>query len=302
MFETTCRLGSGRRLLSRTIGLVGHYTEVHRVARFAGNLDKLIADCLADGAEVDPSLSRQFDAIVDQLTMPNGVTKTSYADRYEKALSKVLGRISLPRSEIEVLDLPASSGIACLNTLAILQKNYRVKSYVLGDLYHKVLYDPVRRCIFDQQGNLLQVGFKRFFVSLYRCGLSADRRKFATKFASFPHRLIAWFLRRRYRFEQKETYRELLVLHPTVQVLLRKGVCQLEVMDVFEVIPGRYDLILSFHLLQRLYFSQNAIDAGVRNLAVALSEGGLLIVGNAESFVVYQKCNGSLMLRLREGS
>ena len=44
--------------------------------------------------------------------------------------------------------------------------------------------------------------------------------------------------------------------------------------------PGRYDLILSFNLLQRSYYPPDIIEAGVQNLAASLCEGGLLIIGN----------------------
>jgi hypothetical protein len=268
----------------------------------AGNLEDVTVAYAASDAEAKTDLSQQFDAIVDQLTMPNGVTKTTYADRYTSSLSAALAVVQLPRLEIDVLDLPASSGIACRSSLALLQEKYRVKSYVLGDLYHGVLYDSVRRCIFDERGNLLQVGFKRVFFSLYRCGISGDRKAFFARCASFPHWVVAWLFRQRYRFEPKGKYQRLVVVHPRVQQILDQGVCRLEEMDVFEAIPGRYDLILSFHLLQRLYFSQTKIEAGIRNLGAALSEGGFLIVGNAESFTVYQEQNGSLVLKLRGGS
>jgi hypothetical protein len=295
-------LETSYRLWHQFVRLVGHYSEVHRIARFAGNLESVAAAyAAASNAEVKTNLSQQFDAIVDQLTMPNGVTKTTYADRYTSTLSAALAVVQLPRLEIDVLDLPASSGIACLSSLALLQENYCVKSYVLGDRYHGVLYDPNRRCVFDEQGNLLQVGFRRFFFSLYRCGILGGRKAFFVRCASFPHRVVAWLFRWHYRFEPKGRYQRLLLVHPRVRQIIDRGVCRLEEMDIFEKIPGRYDLILSFHLLQRLYFSQTAIEAGIRNLAAALSEGGLLIVGNADSFVAYQEQNGSLVPRLREG-
>ena len=85
---------------------------------------------------------------------------------------------------------------------------------------------------------------------------------------------------KRYRFEPINTYRRLVIVHPEVERILGEGVCRLAEMDIFEPIPGRYDLILSFNLLQPSYFPAAKIDAGVRNLALSLCEGGLLIIGN----------------------
>lgn len=293
--RTWCRL-------PHVITLVAHYTEVHRVARFAGNLEKVIAAYAASNPEARADLSQQFDSIVDQLTMPNGVTKTTHAERYTPSLSAALSVVQLARSEISVLDLPASTGIASLKSLALLQRKFRVRSYVLADLYHSILYDSIRRCIFDERGNLLQVGFRHVFFSLYRCGVLGERYNFLTRYLSFPHDIVAWYFRKRYRFEPDNDYRRLLVVHPELQLALGQGVYRLKEMDLFKPIPGRYDLILSFHLLQRLYFPSESIQAGIKNLAASLSDGGLLILGGSDSFVALQKQNGSLIARVYGGA
>jgi hypothetical protein len=142
---------------------IPHYSEIHRIANFAGNLGQLkVAYTLGD-AEARADLSHRFDAIVDQLTMTNGVTKTTYAGRLAPSLSAALSAVRLPTSEIGVLDLSSSTGLSSLQCLAVLREKYQVADYVLGDLYHSVLYDPRRGCIFDESGNLLQVAFKHLF-------------------------------------------------------------------------------------------------------------------------------------------
>jgi hypothetical protein len=59
--------------------------------------------------------------------------------------------------------------------LGTMQERYLITSDVLGDKFHAILYDSCRRCVFDDQGNLLQVGFRRSFsywdVAI-RCGVS----------------------------------------------------------------------------------------------------------------------------------
>ena len=66
----------------------------------------------------------------------------------------------------------------------------------------------------------------------------------------------------------------------------------------------RYDLILSFNLLQRSYCPPDIIEAGVRNLAASLCEGGLLIIGNEwESLrAAFKKPDGRLILACTKGS
>ena len=157
-------------------------------------------------------------------------------------------------------------------------------SYVLGDLHQRLLYDPRHSCIFDEQGNLLQVGFRRLFYTLGR--------------VTFPHNVIARYLRKRYRFE-RGNYRQLLAVHPEVERVLGEGICRLEEMDIFQPISGRYDFIISFNLLQPGYFPPDAIETGVKNLTASLSEGGLLMIGNEwESFRVLQKQDGLMISRM----
>jgi hypothetical protein len=288
--------------LGRAARLVPHYSEMHRIANFAGNLEKLQAAYAISSAECRRDLSNQVDAIADQLTMPNGVTKQTHSNRLVHSISAVLSTVQLSHSEIRVLDLPASTGIASLDNLALLQQSYRVTSYVLGDMYHGILYDRRRACIFDEHGNLLQVAFKRLFFSVNRVGIHSDRYTFLTRCLAFPHSVIAWYLQKRYRFEQDNDYRRLLVVHPEVERALSRGVCRLEEMDIFQPIPGCYDLILSFHLLQRGYFSPETIEIGARNLAAALSEGGLLIMGSENSYLVQQKKDGALITCLQQGA
>ena len=80
------------------------------------------------------------------------------------------------------------------------------------------------------------------------------------------------------------------------------GISLLEESSAFQPIPDRYELILSFNLLSRSYFTSDAISVGVRNLAASLSEGGLLILGNWESVAAFQKSEGSLIVRFRQGN
>jgi hypothetical protein len=282
--------------------LIAHYSEFHRIAHFAGNLDSLKVAYANSDAEAKPILLRQFDAIAHQLNMANGVSKTTFADRLENDLAAVLSAVKLPDAELRVLDLPSSTGIACIRSLAQLQERYQITSYVLGDKFHAILYDPCRQCVFDDQGNLLQVGFNHVFFTTHRGSVLGSRYSFLTKVLAFPHRLIAWYLRRRFHFNPDAQYKRLPVVHPAVEELLGKSAFGLQEIDVFQPIPGRYELILSFNLLSLYYFTSDAISVGIRNLAAALSEGGFLILGNWQAVAAFQKREGSLVLRFRKGN
>lgn len=283
--------------------IVGHYTEVHRRRYFAGNLEALRSAYFESSCKAKEELTRLFDLIAGQLTLRNGVTKETYVNRLSKSLSAVLASIQLPISHsIRVLDVPASTGSASLASLAILgERGYAVSSYVLGDLSHWILFEPNRGCVFDDQGNLLQVALGQFFLNIYRVGVTGNEYTFMTKVLALPHAVVSCCMRKRYRFQRDGDYRRFAVVHPEVELLLENGPFRLAEVDVFRPIPGQFDLILSFNLLQQNYFPPDVIARGVKNLADALCDGGFLIMGNTEAYIAYQKQSGSLVVRLQEG-
>ena len=67
-------------------------------------------------------------------------------------------------------------------------------------------------------------------------------------------------------------------------------------------IPGRYELILSFNLLSRSYFTSEAISVGLRKMAASLTDGGVLILGNWQSIAAFRKIEGSLTICFRQGN
>ncbi len=70
---------------------------------------------------------------------------------------------------------------------------------------------------------------------------------------------------------------------------------------MFKNIDEKFDVIFSFNLLQKNYFPEELIQIGIENLNNALSEGGLLIMGNTESFSVSYKTKGRLHIKQKEG-
>jgi hypothetical protein len=297
-----------RRALQRTgiphvVGVLARYRRAHSEANFAGSLLELKADYARGPAKRRPALSARFDAIVYGLVMPNGVRKTTYSRRQEEVLSKVLAHEGciLNGGAIRVLDVPSSAGMDSLHSYAMLRERYAIASYVLGDLCFEIVYDPRRRCVFDEEGNLLQVGLSKRFFAIYRAHVSGDIYTWLTRLLLLPLDLYASYLKKRYPHTENGGNIRIRVVHPDVEALVSDGVLRLAKMDVFEGIDGTYDLILSFNLLQRNYFPPERIALGVENLGRALAEDGLMVIGNTESFVVLRKRGGQLLSLVREG-
>jgi len=283
-------------------GFLLHYRGKHRIDNFAGNLEELKRAYSTADTALRSRLSQQFAAILDALVLPNAVTKTTWANRLGRTLSQVLPALRLPGTRVRVLDVPSSAGIASLESLEILRQHYDVSAYVLGDKYHEILYDAQRRCIFDRQGRLLQVAFRNYYFSVYRGHVTGNAHTLLSSVLLLPHSVLARYLRRRHRFAPGAHYHRLLLLHPEVEARLSQDVLQLQEVDVFQPIPGRYDLILSFNLLQRNYFPAATITRAVANLAASLHEGGVLLMGNTDSYIALQKEGGKLIAKAQRGS
>jgi hypothetical protein len=297
-----------RRALQRTgipyvVGFAARYRRAHSRANFAGSLLELKADRWNIREEWHPALSARFDAILDSLVMPNGVRKTTYSRRQEEVLSRVLAHegCTLNGGAIRVLDVPSSAGTDSLRSYALLSERHPIASYVLGDLCFEIVYDPRRQCVFDTQGNLLQVGLGKRFFSIYRAHAAGEVYSWLTGLLLLPLDLYGSYLKKRHPYAESDVNVRIRVVHPAVEALLSNGVLRLATMDVLEPIAGTYDLILSFNLLQRNYFPPKRIALGLENLGRALAEGGLMVIGNTESFVVLRKRGGQLLSVVREG-
>ena len=290
------------------ISYAAGYGERHALRHFAGVVPALRdAYANAHGAERE-RLARQFDGILRGLVLPNGVSKATYAKRQNIVLEGVLAdpACGLGTGALRVLDVPASSGIASLDSFRLLNRFYQVRRYVLGDLSFQVLYDPDRECVFDEAGRLLQVRRGDRFFSMHRVHAHGSDVSALTRLLLLPLTARARDLERRYRFDDARTLVPISLVHPEVETILGNGVAGVERVDVFERVPGTYDLILCFNLLQRNYFPPEWIARGTANLAAALCEGGLLITGSPDAngssgYRVARKQGGALVTVKQEG-
>jgi hypothetical protein len=273
------------------------YETTYQAANFAGNLIDLVAE-YRNGTPADRErLADRFTAIAEALVMRNGVRKSTHPMRQAAILTKVLSdpTCRLRTAAIRVLDLPSSTGVAALDNFATLSRHYRIRDYVLGDLFWHVLYDVDRQCIFDEDCNLLQVKLKRRLFSIYRPARSGERYTALTRCWLLPFELMSRYLKAKYPYVHSRGIVPIRLLHPDVEAGIRAGKLTAKVMDVFKEIGDRYDVILCFNLLLRRYFPEDRIATGIQNLTHALYEHGLLILGDQESYAVAQKRGGKLV-------
>jgi hypothetical protein len=285
------------------VSYVAKYKEAYQLSNFAGNIMLIKEEYQSSAENRRKNLLDQYDAILDNLVMKNGVKKTTYPRRQGNSLSKIFdnNNFRIEKDTIDVLDVPSSTGAASLGAYEILRKNFTIRSYILGDLYFNVYYDRNRECIYDEDGNLLQVKFTKQFFSIYRPHTSGNVFNIITYSLLSPLSLLSWYLKRRYPFRGDANCYLISLIHPDVEYKLRDGGFSIRKIDVFQRIEGRFDVIISFNLLQKNYFPISLIQIGIENLKNALNEDGLLIMGNTESFSLYKKKEGELLLITKEG-
>jgi hypothetical protein len=284
--------------LAYVLSYIATYDETHDLGAFAGNLIVVHQQYSGSSAHEKEKLEKQFDKIMEGLTMPNGVQKMTRRLRQHSVLANVLAdeRCRPQKPAITVLDVPSSSGVAALDSIEMLRQYYTIRAYVLGDLGFQIHYDTARECVFDEDFNLLQVRLGKRFFSIYRGHRSGDVYTPLTGALLFPLEVAGWYLKKKYPYSTKSQTVPLFLVHPEVDAGLKRGDFSLSRMDVFKGIGEHYDLILSFNFLQRNYFPPEQIARGVANLANALNEQGFLIMGNDESVSVAQKRAGKLVV------
>jgi len=289
--------------LPYSVSFVVRYSDSHKLPHFAGHLVSLKQDFARSTGEHKKALTGQFDGIIDNLVMKNGVRKTTYSARHASIMVSVLGGepCRINKSEIRVLDVPSSTGISSLASLEMLGRFYTVSAYVLGDLFFRIGYDRHRGCVYDDAGDLLQVKLKKQFFAIYRPHVSGNVYNPVADLLLLPFNVRSWYLKRKYRCKDPASLEPILLIHPDVEARLGDGVLSTREMDVFKAIEDNFDVIISFNLLQKNYFPPALIEAGKENLKYALNEGGLLIMGNTESFSVSRKIDGELVVVERTG-
>ncbi len=285
------------------LNYIAGYEATYQVDNFAGNLIELNAAYASSSPEQREKLAWQCKRIVDALVMRNGVSKSTHPMRQNRILMKVLTDTGcrLRTSAIKVLELPSSTGVAALDNYAALSQYYRIRAYVLGDLFFQLRYDTDRQCIFDEEFTLLQVKMKKRFFSIHRPARSGERHTLLTAVLLFPFELVSRYLKAKYAYAEARTTIPIPLVHPYVEARIRTGDLTVKTMDVFHKIGDRYDVILCFNLLLRRYFPLDQIAQGIENLKDALREDGLLIMGDEESYAVARKRDGQLVFFKKEG-
>ena len=281
------------------------YDDVYNVRNFAGHMASIKDEYERSTDANRELLSERLTKILTGLVMKNGITKRTLPKRNNEIIERVLydERFRISKDVVKVLDIPSSVGMSSLDTYSILSRHYGISRYVLADLFWKIIYDRDRECIFDEDGNLLQVKLGDYYFSVYQVHSLGESYKATTYCVSLQFHILAWYFKRRYRYKQNKNCCSIVLVHPDVEKRLSEngGVFHIKSLDAFKKIDETFDIKMSFNLLLRKHFRRDEIRKGIGNLGEALNEGGLLILGSDEAFSVWRKFQGKLALVEQSG-
>ncbi len=231
------------------------------------------------GRFAEPGLSEQeYLGLCHSLIFPNGVRKTTAPGRNEKLVAMALRSLDVGEEPLRVLDIGAAIGLDARSNLAEIERVHAVQEYVLGDRFPRILLDRERGLVFDEDGHLLQVKRRGYFVSVY-----FEYNYPFQRWLNLPRRLYPEWLKRRYSNFGSQRLEPVDIVLPELHVDDPSSKFRLKRMDVFQPIEGTYDFILCMHLLVPRYFSQEVIERGVARLFAALKPGGVLLTGSSEA-------------------
>jgi hypothetical protein len=164
------------------------------------------------------------------------------------------------------------------------------------------LTTPGRRTtvVVDESGNLLQIKFDPFVLS---SRLLSRRQKWLYPFNTVLRVLLthtsAKSVINLYRASAPELQKKeiLLVCQMASNMVRDHSDFHLEAFDVFQRATRSYSVVRTMNLLNRSYFSDEALGTIVSNVRDSLEEGGIFITGSNEdagSLVnggIYRKCD-----------
>ncbi len=232
---------------------------------------------------LDPDLpSAMYSRIASHLIFPNGVRKSTYPGRNATVLEALFaeGRFS-SATPLKVLDIGASFGMDSQSNLEAILKYCPVDSYVLGDLYTSLLYDPETGVVFDEEGNPVQVRLRQGFVNLY-----FEFKYPIEKIYHLINRYKTAKILKQYQGIKPNARKAITIplFHPEV---LQNPVFKTARLNVFGKIPDKFNLIICINLLQTRYFNEDKVAEGIRNLQNCLLPGGVLVTGVTDEVMYY---------------
>lgn len=285
------------------LNYIAIYSDAHRSENFAGNLAAIVEQYVGASSSTREILDERVESIAASLVLANGVRKTTYRERHAAALKRIFDdeQVRVQKSRIRVLDIPSSFGTTSWDSHQALSEHYQIAKYVLADRYWKVLLNPTTECIYDEDGCLLQVRGKKRFFSVNRPQTKGEGHGIVAKMLFAPLDARSWYLRKKHRLASPKCLVEIPLVHPEIVDRVANGTLTLARYDIFGKIDEEFDIILSFNLLQRNYFTDREIELGRANLASSLAEQGILVTGNTDAYSVFKKVGGELCLVKSEG-
>ncbi|MEX2286549.1 MAG: hypothetical protein WD648_05615 [Planctomycetaceae bacterium] len=237
--------------------------------------------------DADPLLERLYN----QLTIAHGIYKTTRRGRFcelDRVLLDDVRRRFVGIDTLRVHDLAASNGISSFELFNAIRA-HRAVDFQFSDLYDRlfVVRAPESQwdVVFDSSGAALQYVGRGFAL----CAKRGESRRYPIN--CLLKRMLDYSLLPRAAeiLAQARSpagrlaagrVRDVLLLHPEcVRAQQDHSNLMFRRHDLFMPLAEQYHLVRAMNILNRGYFNDERIVAGVRACLQGLTEGGMLVVG-----------------------
>lgn len=231
-----------------------------------------------------------FFRAITQLRMPNGIYKTTKANRFIDIDEELISILEENKTYL-IHDVAASDGITSVELLQKLDKSNIKSKFIFSDKFAKIFWSPkwYGTVYKDQEGTVLFLDF--FGIQAYR----------NTSIKYIFSKILGYLFPGNSPVLNSDT--EILLLNPKAREAISEGKLEFMYYDIFESKQEKekFDLIRCINILNLGVFSDELISKGLANLIPSLKEGGIFLIGRSDesNFVnhatIYKKTGGKLL-------
>ncbi len=226
-------------------------------------------------AKLDGLEALTDDTVVErvyrQVSNVDGITKQTHRGRFAD-LDTVSLRLCESHNLGRIHDVGVSSGITSVELYRLLEATGRLENFTVSDKYARYYRYPGNPgvCFADADHRL---------VAAYWGCIHADSA------VSGKYPLSQWLYRRAQTCTVPQNCESFLLYHPELLRLIRANQVKQIDFDILAPLDGatqKYDYIRCMNLLNRSYFDEADLLAGLGNLVATLDENGVLQVGRSD--------------------
>jgi chemotaxis methyl-accepting protein methylase len=210
--------------------------------------------------------------IISRVKVENKTSKQTDYGRFSGLDAHVLELLSNHNSKVSFHDVAVSSGITSFELYKLLKESGIGFRLTVSDLYS----------VYEMAGGLLKriYGASGTLKKAYLFGIVIDDQVKSRFFISkYLHRVLS-----KINFSGPGEREKLFLFDNQLLALIEQGDVRFVDYDIFETkIDEKYGYVRCMNILNNVYFSEEKIECGLKNIFESLEDGGIFQVGRTDS-------------------